>query len=143
MLFKIVNNVSKSSLIDYFYETDEKIDFLIKKVEPLFDHTNEYYGNLEPLNRRSILKEIKVFRGKKSYTINKKRVFLCLKDENNKYYNDNMLVYVFLHELSHVICDEIGHTNKFNEIFKELLDVAVEKKIWDPNQDIILNYCDY
>ena len=39
----------------------------------------------------------------------KQKVYLCLKDENNEYYNDNMLIYVALHELAHVLCDEIGH----------------------------------
>ena len=28
---------------------------------------------------------------------------LCVKDENNKYYDDNMLIYVALHELARVM----------------------------------------
>ena len=45
---------------------------------------------------------------------------MCLKDKNGKYYDDNMLNYVALHELAHVLCDEIGHTDKFYAIFDEL-----------------------
>ena len=51
-----------------------------------------------------------LLKGKRSYTINKKRVHICLTDENGKYYDKNMLIYVTLHELAHVRCDEVGHT---------------------------------
>lgn len=130
-------------IIECFHQSDPKIEILKENVKPIFESDSYYSGNLRPLNKRQILDEIKVFKGKKSYTINKHRVFLCLKDENNEYYNDNMLMYVFLHELSHVVCDEVGHTEKFHKIFKEILDVAVEKGIWDPNQEIIQDYCNY
>ena len=57
-------------------------------------------------------KKLTFYNDKKSYTINKKKVHLCIKDENGNYYNDNMLVYVSLHELAHVLCDEVGlHLN--------------------------------
>lgn len=65
------------------------------------------------------------------------------KDENNEYYEDNMLKYVLLHEISHSICDEIGHTQKFNDIFQALLKKAVEMGIYNPNVPIIKNYCLY
>lgn len=143
IILYIMNESIQDGLIDFFYEGDEKIDFLLERVKPIFEKDNHYTGNLEPLNRRRILDEIKVYKGKKSYTINKRKVFLCLRDENNEYYEDNMLLYVFLHELAHVICDEVGHTKKFHDIFKDLLDVAVDKNIWDPDEEIIQNYCDY
>ena len=62
--------------------------------------------------------DLTFFEDKESYTINKKDVYLCLRDENNEYYNENMLIYVTLHEVAHAICDEIGHTQKFHEIFE-------------------------
>jgi hypothetical protein len=93
--------------------------------------------------RKKILNEISLSTGNKSYTINKENIYLCLKDENNQYYEDNMLKYVLLHEISHSVCDEIGHTQKFNEIFKALLDKAVAMKVYDPSIPIIKNYCLY
>lgn len=79
----------------------------------------------------------------KSYTINKKKVYLCLKDENGEYYEDNMLMFVAIHELAHVLCDEIGHTDKFQSIFQELLNRASELDIYDPSVAPIQNYCEY
>lgn len=79
----------------------------------------------------------------KSYTINKKKVYLCLKDENGEYYDDNMLMFVAIHEMAHVLCDEIGHTDKFQKIFQELLDKASGMGIYDPSVAPIQNYCEY
>jgi hypothetical protein len=84
-----------------------------------------------------------LLKGKKSYTINKKKVHICLKDEKGNYYDKNMLIYVTLHELAHVRCDEVGHTEKFHRIFQGILDTAIEHKIYNPSIPIIKNYCEY
>jgi hypothetical protein len=125
------------------YQTDPKIDTLMDKIKPLFTKDNHFEGLLEPLNNRDILKEIKVMKGEKSYTINKQKVYLCLKDEKGEYYDDNMLVYVLLHEFSHIFCSEIGHTQKFHDIFQEVLDYAIKKGVYDPSKPLITNYCTY
>jgi len=83
------------------------------------------------------------FAGNKSYTINKQKVYLCLKDENGEYYEDNMLTYVALHELGHVLCDEVGHTEKWKRIFEDLLVDAENKGVYDSNVPPILDYCTY
>jgi hypothetical protein len=48
-----------------------------------------------------------------------------------------MLTYVGLHELAHVLCDEVGHTAKFYQIFDELLDKAHQMGLYDPSIPII------
>ena len=112
----------------------------------------EHYARNEPkvLEIKEKLRQIdprveslEFFAGNKSYTINKQKVYLCLKDENGDYYNDNMLIYVALHELAHVLCDEIGHTPKFKNIFEELLVKAERQGVYDPNIPPILDYCTY
>lgn len=84
-----------------------------------------------------------LLKGKKSYTINKKRIHLCLTDENGSYYHKNMLIYVLLHELAHVRCDEIGHTEKFHRIFADLLKTAETHGLYDPRIPTIRDYCEY
>lgn len=83
------------------------------------------------------------YRDNKSYTINKQRIYLCLKDEQDDYYPINMLMYVAIHELAHVLCDEIGHTPKFHKIFEKLLDKASQIGIYNPHIPIIKDYCGY
>lgn len=89
-----------------------------------------------------LVNELEIYVGEKSYTINKEKIFLCLKDKNEKYYDSNMLVYVLLHELSHVLNDEVGHGEKFQRIFDEVLEKATDAGIYDPHKPLIQNYCD-
>ena len=116
----------------------------------IFSRVMEYYSQLDPMLRHiqekldpldPKVKTLKFYEGNKSYTINKKKVYLCLRDENNEYYSENMLTYVAIHELAHVLCDEIGHTEKFHRIFKQLLYKAQRMEIYDASQPIIRNYC--
>jgi hypothetical protein len=106
--------------------------------DPMLLEIKEKLKNVHP-----IVETLKFFEGNKSYTINKERIYLCLKDENGSYYDPNMLMYVALHELSHVLCDEIGHTKKFHSIFHDVLEEATRKQIYDPSKPIIQNYCEY
>ena len=69
-----------------------------------------------------------MFKGDKSYTINKQKVFLCLTDNNGQYYEMNILLFVFLHDLAHCLSTTIGHDKNFNNIFDALLKKAAEYK---------------
>lgn len=88
------------------------------------------------------LGNVKLMKGESSYTINKYRVFICLRDkQTNILYDDNMLTYVILHELAHSICNEIGHTEKFKAIFFNLLYRAEAYGLYNPNLPRPSNYC--
>jgi len=95
---------------------------------------------LSPLH--PAIARIQWYEGNKSYTLNKQKIYLCLKKPGtHNYYPFNMLLYVALHEISHVLCNEIGHTDKFQYIFSSLLEKAVESGIYDPSQPILKDYC--
>jgi len=84
-------------------------------------------GHLVSLNynKKNIMEEIRMCRGGSSYTINKEFMYICTRNKKTgEYYDDVMLMHVMLHEISHVICDEIGHTKKFDSIFTSLMDEA-------------------
>jgi hypothetical protein len=151
MIFSIIFSVSTT----YDYEEDfvlddqePKLKTLQEKLAPLFDENTSYKGTiLENImtsqTKHRLKNEVSLSKGDKSYTINKEDIFLCLKDENNQYYNDNMLVYVLLHEISHSICDEIGHTEKFHKLFSALTRKAVELGIYNDQIPLIRDYCLY
>ena len=65
---------------EYYQQDDPILKVLLEKVKPIFEGDN-YSGLLTELNKRNILKEITLYKGDKSYTINKQKVYLCLKDE--------------------------------------------------------------
>ena len=88
--------------------------------------------------------KLEIYKGNKSYIIDKKKIYLCLKDENKQYYNTNYLVYVLLHELAHYLNkDEVGHTENFHKIFEELLSKAGSIGIYDKDIPMVENYCNY
>ena len=130
-----------SQIEDYILKDDPKLHELKEVFSKFFNQDRYWGGKLRALNDRDIMKETDLYRGDKSYTLNKERVFLCLKDENNEYYSLNMLIYVLAHEYSHVICESIGHTDEFHSIFAQLLVELTDTGLYDPSQPIIVDYC--
>lgn len=110
-----------------YLEDDPMLVEIRKTLEPVFPDINN----------------VILLKGKKSYTINKKRIHLCLKDKEGQYYDKNMLIYVTLHELAHVRCNEVGHTPKFHEIFQEILRTAEANGIYNSRIPVIKDYCNY
>jgi len=106
--------------------------------DPELDEIVREMYNLHPKVKDLVFSE-----GNKSYTINKKNVYICMRDENDKYYDRNFLKFVVLHEISHALCDEIGHTPKFTRIFGDVLERAARLGIYDPNGMHIEDYCNY
>ena len=79
-----------------------------------------------------------------SFTEDKKRVYLCLKDENGQYYDYNMIMYVCLHELAHAFSNSVdeNHTGEeFKENFRKLLKRGEEVGIYNSSLPLNYNYC--
>lgn len=97
---------------------------------------------LDPVH--PIIKNLKLYKGEKSYTINKKKIFMCLRDDKGEYYPLNMLIFVLLHEVAHQLNTyDVGHTEAFHAKFDELLDKATDIGVFNPSIPIITNYCNH
>ena len=142
MLIFIVGIVIYSQIHEHYIQDDPKLKDLRNSLEDFFNNKMNWEQPLKILNEKNIMKNIKLYRGEKSYTINKENVYICLKDDNGNYYDDNTLIYVIAHELSHVICDEIGHTEKFHRIFEALLIKMEEEGLYNSKISIKHDYCD-
>jgi hypothetical protein len=143
IIISFVGWIIITQIEEFKLQDDPKLKELKKIVEPLFSKDKTYSGVLSSLNNRDIMNEISLYKGDKSYTINKHKIFLCLKDENSEYYNNSMLIFVLLHEISHVLCPNIGHTEEFDNIFQAVLDEATKEGIYNPNIPVLQNYCNY
>lgn len=106
-------------------------------------YANAYEDNFILTGPGSIVEDLKKLHPKvesmnwkghtiKSFTINKKETFICLKDKKGEYYPRNHLMYVAIHELAHAICPSIGHTQEWSRIFEDLLIKAEKLGIYDP-----------
>lgn len=127
----------------YAAQNDPKIVELREHFTRFWNKPRVWPKELSYLSKRNIMKETTLQKGEKSYTINKKDVYMCLVDENGNYYPFNMLVYVLAHEYAHVISTSIGHTEEFHLKFDILLDVMIREGFYDPSEEIILDYCLY
>jgi len=80
-----------------------------------------------------------------SFTINKgEKMSLCLRSKQNGQLHDiNLIMYVVIHELSHVACPEEQHTKLFKKIFIFFLHIAVQIGIYKPIafDKIPIEYC--
>jgi hypothetical protein len=67
-----------------------------------------------------------------SYTVNKgDEIALCLRSkQTNELHDINLIMYVVLHELSHVACPEVDHTDLFKKIFIFMLETATKIGIY-------------
>lgn len=92
-----------------------------------------------------VANDLTLYSGDKSYTVNKEKMTLCLKEPGtDKYYDDNTLRYVAIHELAHATNQaDVGHTPNFYREFDRLLELAAAKGLYNPNQPIPDNYCNY
>jgi len=69
-----------------------------------------------------------------SYTIDKgKEMHLCLRDKSDmKLHDINILMFVAIHELAHVLSTSYGHNDEFGENFVFLLKQSIKIGIYNP-----------
>lgn len=73
--------------------------------------------------------------GYTSYSINKgEKIILCIRHKDtNEIIDTNVLLYVTIHELAHLMTKDVGHTpmfwNNFKFILTEAVNIGVYKKI--------------
>jgi hypothetical protein len=69
-----------------------------------------------------------------SYVINKGDLIkLCIRHpKTGKFHDMNTLIFVNLHEISHLLDKEYGHSNSFWDGFKHVLVAAIELNLYTP-----------
>lgn len=124
---------------------DSAADLLAKttqKCKKLVEYVGQKYGNQENVKRlvdgfnpKQIMETLPTS-SYTAYSENKgEKIAFCLnvkKEDNNVLIDENTLMFVAIHELSHVATKSIGHKSEFWENFKFLLEKAKEAGIHDP-----------
>lgn len=88
-----------------------------------------------------ITKRCTILSGETTYTMNKQKIYILLRNpKSSEYYQYNTLLYALLHEISHILCPEIGHTPLFLRIFSRLLKRASALGIYEEGK-VDMNYC--
>jgi predicted metal-dependent hydrolase len=85
------------------------------------------YNNYNP----NAISEGSIESGYTSYSVNKgEKIILCIRQKDNSFVGKNILLYVAIHELAHLMTEEIGHTPSFWENFKLLLNHAIDIRVY-------------
>ena len=69
-----------------------------------------------------------------AYSVNKgEQLALCLRNaKDDTFIETNLILFVAIHELAHVMTDEVGHTDKFWANMKYLLEVGEKLGVYVP-----------
>ncbi len=100
---------------------------------------SEYEQYIDQLNER--LNGVEIIESSKdslytSYTVNKgEKMVFCIRTKRliqnkNPIHDFNLLMYVVIHEMSHVACPENGHTELFKKIFSFMCACAIHIGIY-------------
>ena len=80
------------------------------------------YDNYDP----EALSEGGMEAGYTSYSVNKgEKIVLCLRQRDNSFVDPNVLTYVAVHELGHLMSATVGHNDEFWANFKRVLEEAM------------------
>ncbi len=111
-----------------------------KSSDPLVDKIKHDVSVLDPR-----ISNIAFYSSNESYTEDKEKIFLCLKNpETDDYYDYNTLIYVAIHECAHALTTVIDlehKTPEYRNMFKFLLDRATSIGIYDPQKPLPNKYC--
>lgn len=101
-----------------------------EKLKRVCKYLNQKYPNdprtIKVISRfpKTVLRESYSSSSQTSYSLNKgEKIVLCLraKDGSNELVDENLLFFVALHELSHIMTNSKGHTDEFWNNFKFVL----------------------
>ena len=115
-------------------DSAEMLDMLITRINKLIDNIKQYpdpdftLTRLRHWDNTFVLENIKESwkNESTSYSINKgEQLVFCIRDKlNNSIHDINTLMFVAIHELAHIVTNELQHTKKFWNNMKKLLHRA-------------------
>ncbi len=113
------------------------------------------YQRLQELKQKlipvhPIIAQVNVYpHSSNTYALEKTEVYLCVHDDSQSPYFENFLVYVYLHEIAHVLTpghikgppDDEDHPAEFGQIYNTLLKRAEQLRLYNPALPFPERYC--
>ena len=144
LLFTYNNNLVKTmannNKIYYTQRNKSKIaanklakidDFIAKLTIHLLEDNKNHIMIQKNLKKKLIIKELPANSRHVAYIVNKTKLHICLRNNNNKFINQyNRIYFVVMHELAHKITKSIGHTDEFWKNFKLIIETSIKHKLY-------------
>jgi hypothetical protein len=136
--YYVRENFDKDNAAETLYKLRQNLKNLIIFIENNSENDKEfpiYKENINLIKNKIdnvIIKETPETSSYTSYSVNKgEELYLCIRSKKtNEIHDINDLLYVAIHEIAHIGCPEIGHTNLFFKINLYLLKKAVEFNLY-------------
>ena len=134
--YMVRNLPDKQQAADILATLGAKMKTLADHVWSIRDSQDEFCSlQIEALRRRfdpSKISEAPADSHNTSYSVNKEKIFLCIrsKADPSSFVDLNTLLYVKIHEISHIASLTVGHTNGFWKNFAFLLREAIKLGIY-------------
>ena len=147
-------NNKKYGIQEEFNKSEEAVEILAKLHDQMVNLVTDLHKNYPDDDR--VLRLVKGFKKAKieeapnddgsSYTINKgELVAICLRHKKNDhpFHDYNTLLFVIIHEMSHIASISEGHNSEFITNFKWLLKEANKFGYYEPvnYQKLPITYC--
>ena len=147
--YKVQDRFDKKIAADKMAE----INKTIRSIQKVLVHSHPNDKRVIRMNKRlnnTKLQETINKPDESSYTINKGEIIsFCLRNkdhekrETDEFHNHNVLVFVLIHELAHVMSIKEGHGTEFMDNFRFILRESVKNNIYYPvdYSKMPMNYC--
>ena len=119
--YKVQDGPDMQIRVDSLAILNDKLNTIVNNLKNSNSNSYAVQKLIKNWDRGVTIKEIGKMETDAAYVINKQYMSFCLRDINN---NMNLLTYVGIHELSHIMSDEIGHGKEFVKNFEFLLNYA-------------------
>ena len=121
-------------------------DYLIENKDTTFIEFKPYIEQLSRNIKRVKITENDAGNSYTSYSVNKgEQIVFCLRSrkQRDKIHDINLIMYVALHEISHVACPTYGHDELFKKIFAFFTRVAISINLYKytPFNEQPTEYC--
>lgn len=132
--YLVRNENNKQESADKLAKLNSKIVYFINQLLSKYKSTDKYDSILRIKNKYNPnnISETLKNSNHTSYSVNKgEKIVLCIRQkEDDKYVDDNTMMFVIIHELGHIMSKSIGHTDEFWDNFKFLLQEAEKMNIY-------------
>ena len=132
--YRVRSTKGKEEKADLLAIMNTKLNLI---VNTLINSEHLSNGNIQRLiqnwNKGVSIKEIGKMESDAAYVINKQYMSFCLPENTSKTLDNlNLMTYVGIHELAHIMSNETGHGDEFIQNFEFLLNHAKTLNYYDP-----------
>jgi len=107
-------------------------DFLLELNKLLVKEHPDHILIQKKLKKPITLKELPDNSKHIAYTVNKTKLYICLRDNSGEFEDKyNRIYFVAMHELAHIITKSVGHTEEYWNNYRLVLKTAIDNDLYE------------